>query len=126
MKSADLMPKLSNLLLRLEVLDFESLISEIIFNLPSVYFFERADLIINFIERNITSNSNIRLFGSNCLDLANTASGRIDGYFSDKLNNIKISAGLLIVRESGGMKIDMNNFNYSVITNNLLAETFKD
>lgn len=92
----------------------------------SVLVFERADLIQGFIDKNITSdNNNIRVFGSICLDLANTASGRIDGYLSDNLNDVKLSAGLLILRESGGIKVDLSQSNYSVMTNNLLAESFK-
>lgn len=91
----------------------------------SVFVFERASLMRDFIDKSITSDdNNIRVLGSNCLDLANTASGRVDGYFSDKLDDVKLSAGLLILREAGGIKIDMNNSNYSVITNNLLAESF--
>ena len=92
----------------------------------SVFVFERASLMQGFIDKNITSdNNNIRVLGSNCLDLANTASGRVDGYFSDKLDDVKLSAGLLILREAGGIKIDLNDSNYSIMTNNLLAETFK-
>ena len=91
----------------------------------AVLVFERADLIQSFINRNIISDkNNIRVLGSNCLDLANTASGRIDAYLSDNLNSVKISAGLLILRESGGIKIDLNDSNYSAMTNNLLAENF--
>jgi myo-inositol-1(or 4)-monophosphatase len=66
----------------------------------------------------------MRVFGSNCLDLANTASGRIDGYISDKIDDSKLSAGLLILRESGGIKVNLNGSKYSVMTNNLLAESF--
>ena len=91
----------------------------------SVFVFERASLIQFFIDKYITSdNNNMRVLGSNCLDLANTASGRIDGYFSDKLHDVKLSAGLLVLRESGGIKVNLNDTNYSVMTNNLLAENF--
>ena len=92
----------------------------------SVFVFERAGLIQGIIDKTILAdNNNIRVLGSNCLDLVNTASGRIDGYFSDKLDEVKLSAGLLILREAGGIKIDLNNSNSSLITNNLLAEIFK-
>ena len=91
----------------------------------AVLVFEKADSIGDFINKSITPNiNNIRIFGSNCLDLANIASGRIDGYFSDNLNNIETSAGGLIVRESGGIKVDLTNSNYSIMTNNLLAQNF--
>ena len=86
---------------------------------------DTTDIILTLKEKQIAFNTkNIRILGSICLDLANTASGRIDAYFSDNLNNLKPSAGLLIVRESGGIKVDIANSNYAVITNNLLSENF--
>ncbi|WP_417694368.1 inositol monophosphatase family protein [Roseibium sp.] len=44
----------------------------------------------------------IRRFGAASLDLAWTASGRVDGYWEYDLNSWDIAAGALIVKEAGG------------------------
>ena len=51
-------------------------------------------------------NLNMRNSGCAALDLAYVASGRLDGYFHNKINLWDIAAGTLIVKESGGA---MNN-----------------
>ena len=45
----------------------------------------------------------IRRLGSAALDLAYVAAGRFDGYWEFKLNAWDVSAGLLLVREAGGL-----------------------
>ena len=62
------------------------------------------------------SNLNMRYSGCSALDLAYVASGRLDGYFHNKINIWDIAAGALMVEESGGIvndlnKFDMNNIN---------------
>jgi myo-inositol-1(or 4)-monophosphatase len=47
--------------------------------------------------------SGIRRFGSAALDLAWTAAGRYDGYWELGLNKWDIAAGLVILREAGGI-----------------------
>ncbi len=51
-------------------------------------------------------NLNMRNSGCAALDLAYVASGRLDGYFHNKISLWDIAAGTLIVKESGGA---MNN-----------------
>ncbi len=45
----------------------------------------------------------VRRFGSAALDLAYVAAGRYDGYWERELNLWDIAAGVLIVREAGGL-----------------------
>jgi len=45
----------------------------------------------------------IRRPGSAALDLAYVAAGRLDGYWEYKLNSWDVAAGILFVREAGGM-----------------------
>jgi len=45
----------------------------------------------------------VRRWGSAALDLAYVAAGRYDGYWERELNAWDIAAGVIIVRESGGM-----------------------
>jgi myo-inositol-1(or 4)-monophosphatase len=47
--------------------------------------------------------SGIRRFGSAALDLAWTAAGRYDGYWELGLNKWDIAAGLVLLREAGGI-----------------------
>tara|TARA_B100001093_G_scaffold309372_1_gene295177 strand:- start:410 stop:1150 length:741 start_codon:yes stop_codon:yes gene_type:complete len=52
-----------------------------------------------------------RKTGSAALDLAYVASGRYDGYFQKNLNLWDIAAGVILVKEAGGIinDIDLNN-----------------
>jgi myo-inositol-1(or 4)-monophosphatase len=45
----------------------------------------------------------VRRMGSAALDLAYVAAGRLDGFWERRLNAWDIAAGILIVREAGGM-----------------------
>ena len=66
----------------------------------------------------INLNSEIRLSGSNSLDLAWVACGRYDGFFSTQLNKCALNAGILIVKESGGLMSDFNlDENYKTFEN---------
>lgn len=50
----------------------------------------------------------IRRCGAAAIDLAWTASGRLDGYWEHGLNSWDIAAGLLMVKEAGGYVSDMS------------------
>ncbi len=53
------------------------------------------------------SNLNMRYSGCAALDLAYVASGRLDGFFHNKINIWDIAAGGLLVQEAGGV---VNNY----------------
>tara|TARA_B100001057_G_C22623615_1_gene861553 strand:+ start:72 stop:812 length:741 start_codon:yes stop_codon:yes gene_type:complete len=53
-------------------------------------------------------NFQYRKSGSAALDLAYVAAGRYDGYFQDKLNLWDIAAGILLVKEAGGLLNEIN------------------
>ena len=61
------------------------------------------------------SNLNMRCSGCAALDLAYVASGRLDGFFHNKINIWDVAAGALMVSEAGGIVNDINQFN----TNNI-------
>ena len=61
------------------------------------------------------SNLNMRYSGCAALDLAYVASGRLDGFFHNKINLWDVAAGALMVEEAGGVVNDLNKFN----TNNI-------
>ena len=57
------------------------------------------------------SNLNMRYSGCAALDLAYVASGRLDGYFHNKINLWDVAAGTLMVLEAGGIVNEINKFN---------------
>ena len=61
------------------------------------------------------SNLNMRYSGCAALDLAYVASGRLDGFFHNKINIWDVAAGALLVEEAGGIVNDLKNFD----TNNI-------
>ena len=73
----------------------------------------------NISEKNITKNDiTIRRTGSAALDMAYVAAGRFDGYFQKNLNIWDIAAGIIIIKEAGGIinDIDINkNKNIKVL-----------
>lgn len=60
---------------------------------PNVHFYHEITL----------RSHGVRRAGSAALDLAYTACGRLDGYWEFKLNCWDTAAGVLLVREAGGM-----------------------
>lgn len=65
----------------------------------------RSDLpeAIQDLARLLPITAGVRRWGAAALDLAYVAAGRFDGFWERKLNNWDIAAGLLIVREAGGL-----------------------
>ena len=56
------------------------------------------------------SDLNMRYSGCTALDLAYVASGRLDGFFHNKINLWDVAAGALLVEEAGGIVNDINEF----------------
>ena len=73
-------------------------------------------------EKNKTNaNITIRRSGSAALDMAYVAAGRFDGYFQKNLNIWDIAAGIIILKEAGGIinEIDLSkNNNIKVLASN--------
>lgn len=61
------------------------------------------DNYIGLLRDVITDSAGIRRAGSASIDLAYTAAGRFDGFFEYKLFPWDFSAGVLLVREAGGI-----------------------
>ena len=60
-------------------------------------------------------NLNMRYSGCAALDMAYVASGRLDGFFHNKINLWDIAAGTLMIEEAGGIVNDLSKYN----TNNI-------
>ncbi|MFO8155626.1 MAG: inositol-1-monophosphatase [Pseudomonadota bacterium] len=67
----------------------------------------------------------IRRPGSAALDLAYVAAGRLDGFWEIGLNPWDMAAGVLLVREAGGLVSDFDGGEEYLATGNLVAATPK-
>ncbi len=61
------------------------------------------------------SDLNMRYTGCASLDLAYVASGRLDGFFHNKINLWDVAAGKLLVEEAGGLVNDITKFHINKI-----------
>ncbi|MDC1079913.1 inositol monophosphatase family protein [Candidatus Pelagibacter sp.] len=61
------------------------------------------------------SDLNMRYSGCAALDLAYVASGRLDGFFHNKINLWDVAAGEILVKEAGGIVNDIYNFDVNKI-----------
>tara|TARA_X000000368_G_scaffold316258_1_gene253633 strand:- start:28 stop:774 length:747 start_codon:yes stop_codon:yes gene_type:complete len=73
---------------------------------------------------------NMRSTGCSALDLAYVGSGRLDGFFHNKINLWDIAAGILIVTEAGGItndfsKYEHDNINIRAASGSIYAEMTK-
>ena len=69
----------------------------------------------------MAKSSGIRRFGSAALDLAFVAAGRYDGYWERNLSAWDIAAGILLVREAGGIVVDTDGRDKMLDTGNIVA-----
>ena len=73
------------------------------------------DCLFSTGEKNkIVSGISIRKSGCAALDMAYVASGRYDGYFQNNLNLWDIAAGIILIREAGGI---VNEIDLAVLNN---------
>lgn len=56
----------------------------------------------------IEKSSGIRRLGSAAIDLAYVSCGKVEGYYESGLNPWDLAAGILLVKEAGGIISDMN------------------
>ena len=89
----------------------------------AIFVLESVDLIKFFnIKEEVVES--FRVMGSSSLDLANTANGKIDCYFSKNLNLQNSTAGLFLVKEAGGVLHQDKDNRYSMVTNNNMIANF--
>jgi len=69
----------------------------------------------------MTETAGIRRTGSAALDMAWTAAGRFDAYWEHKLKAWDIAAGVVIVREAGGLVTDLDGGPNMLTTGDVLA-----
>ena len=81
----------------------------------------KEEIFSEFIKVSKSVLSPIRKFGSAALDIAYVASGRFDGYWQRELNYWDIAAGLVILKEAGGLVNFFEKDNEAPLKRNILA-----
>ena len=69
----------------------------------------------------MSASAGIRRFGSAALDLAYVAAGRFDGFWESGLKPWDIAAGILVVREAGGIVSDLTGQDKMLDTGSIVA-----
>lgn len=69
----------------------------------------------------MAATAGVRRFGAASLDLAFVAAGRYDGYWERNLSSWDIAAGLLLVREAGGIVTDIDGKDKMLETGGIVA-----
>jgi myo-inositol-1(or 4)-monophosphatase len=63
----------------------------------------------------------VRRIGTAAVDLAYTACGRFDGYFEYGLSPWDVAAGIVLVREAGGLVSNFENENIPIASDSIIA-----
>ena len=79
------------------------------------------DVFLTELNGVIASTAGMRRFGSASLDLAWTASGRFDAFWERNLEPWDIAAGILLVREAGGVVSDLDGRDCMMDCGHILA-----
>jgi myo-inositol-1(or 4)-monophosphatase len=82
---------------------------------------EQADVLVRLLPR----IRDLRRAGAAALDLAYVAAGRVDAFYERGLKRWDEAAGLLLVREAGGVTADLDGEPHGVVaaaTQELLGE----
>ncbi|MBK9509533.1 MAG: inositol monophosphatase [Cytophagaceae bacterium] len=89
-------------------------LSQCLFAIGFPYFkFDNMEKYIHILESLMQKTHGLRRFGSAALDLAYVAEGYYDGFFEYNLNSWDMAAGVLLVKEAGGVVTDFSgNENY--------------
>lgn len=72
-------------------------------------------------ERVLENTSGVRRFGAAALDLAFVAAGRYDAYWERDLNNWDVAAGIVLVREAGGIVTEIEGGSRPSLAGSILA-----
>lgn len=80
---------------------------------------------IHFYHHITLKTHGIRRAGSAAMDLAYTACGRFDGYWEFNLNPWDTAAGVLLVKEAGGMVTDTHGGGFDIESKEVVASNGK-
>lgn len=83
--------------------------------------FEDVDAYLSVLRSMILSSRGIRRPGSASVDLAYVAAGRFDGFYESGLAPWDVAAGVLLVREAGGMVTSFDNSEEAIFSRQIVA-----
>lgn len=85
------------------------------------YNFEKLERYINVFRELTQVSHGIRRIGSAAVDMAYVACGRFDGFFEYNLNSYDIAAGIILVREAGGVVMNFSGTEEVIEARELIA-----
>jgi len=83
--------------------------------------FKYIDKYVGALRNMMTHTLGVRRLGSAAADLAYVAMGRFDGFFEYNLNAWDVAAGILLVKEAGGVVSDFSSGNDYLFGREILA-----
>lgn len=89
------------------------------------YALQHIDPYTDCLKEIASETAGIRRAGSAALDLAYIAAGRFDGFWEMNLKEWDIAAGILLIKESGGMLCDFKGGNNYLANGNIIAASPK-
>ena len=87
--------------------------------------FDNLDTWISCFRDLLPMSSGVRRAGSAALDLAYVAAGRLDGFWEFGLNPWDMAAGVLLIKEAGGIVCDFHGKHEYMKTGNIVTGTPK-
>ncbi len=83
------------------------------------------DIALKEAERVLANTAGIRRYGAAALDLAFVAAGRFDAYWERGLNNWDVAAGIVLVREAGGVVTEIDGGAKPAFAGSILASNIE-
>lgn len=83
--------------------------------------FEQMEPYLNIIHHFMRSTHGLRRMGSAAIDLAYVAAGIFDGFFEYNLKPWDVAAGVLLVKNAGGMVTDFSNGDDYIFGHQIIA-----
>jgi myo-inositol-1(or 4)-monophosphatase len=81
----------------------------------------QADSYLDIIKEFVQGTHGIRRLGSAAIDLAYVACGRLEGFFEYNLNSWDVAAGIIIVKQAGGIVTDFSGGDNALFGKELCA-----
>jgi len=106
---------------RIEVTPIDSLRQSLIATGFPYYDFGRMDSYLAILDQVMKSTHGARRIGSAAVDLAYVACGRFEGFFEYNLNPWDVAAGILLVKEAGGIVSDFSGGNNYLFGKEIIA-----
>ena len=88
------------------------------------YDFEHLDNYLDLLKYFMSTTRGIRRMGSAATDLAYVACGRFDGFFEYALNSWDVAAGIVIVRQAGGIINDFRGGDDYLFGREIIASNY--